>query len=69
MGGRWDVPKGDQNIVIRSRVLRNNYLEGLFHTVQSSLIFVLLCRCPFNRGRKYKDYMNIFLGPDFGGVP
>ena len=37
-----------------------SYLEGLFHTVQSSLIFVLHCRCPFKRGSKYKDYMNIF---------
>ena len=44
-GGCWDVPKGEK-FVIRSRVLRNNYLEGLFHTVQSSLIFVPHCRCP-----------------------
>ena len=36
----------------RSRVLHNNHLEGLFHTVPDSLIFVLHCRCPFNRGNK-----------------
>ena len=29
-------PKADQKIVVRSRVLYNNYLEGLFHTVPSS---------------------------------
>ena len=28
MGGRRDGPKADQEIVIRSRVLSNNYLEG-----------------------------------------
>ena len=67
MGGQWDVPKGGKIIVIRSRVLRNNItnLEGLFRTVQSSLIFVLHCRCPFNRGSKCKDYMNIFSGTRF----
>ena len=42
-----------------------SYLEGLSHSVQSSLIFVLHCRCPFNRGSKYKDYMNIFSGTRF----
>ena len=31
-GGRWDEPKEDQKIVIKSRVLGNNHLEGLFHT-------------------------------------
>ena len=67
-GGVGDVgmyPKEIKKIVIRSRVLCNNYLEGLFHTVQSSLIFVPHCRCPFNRGSKYKDYMNIFSGTRF----
>ena len=40
-GGRRDEPKAEQKIVVRSRVLRNNCLEGLFHTVLSS--FVLHC--------------------------
>ena len=39
--GEWgkplDEPKANQKIVIRSRVLCNNYLEGFFHTVPSSL--------------------------------
>ena len=39
--GRRKEPKAEQNIVVRSRVLRNNCLEGLFHTVPSS--FVLRC--------------------------
>ena len=39
--GRRKEPKAEQNIVVRSRVLRNNCLEGLFHTVSSS--FVLRC--------------------------
>ena len=39
--GRRDEPKTEQKIVLRSRVLRNNCLEGLFHTVPSS--FVLHC--------------------------
>ena len=30
VGGRRDEPKAEQKIVIRSRVLRNNCLEGLF---------------------------------------
>ena len=42
MPGGWrDEPKDEQKIVARSRVLCNNYLEGLFHTVPSS--FVLHC--------------------------
>ena len=40
-GGRRDEPKAAQKIVLRSRVLRNYCLEGLFHTVPSS--FVLHC--------------------------
>ena len=28
-GGKWDEPKADQKIVIRSRVLCNNYLQGI----------------------------------------
>ena len=56
--GRRDEPKEDKkNCHYRSRVLRNNHLEGLFHKVPNSLIFVLHCRCPFNRGNKYKDYI------------
>ena len=43
VGERWNEPKVDPKIVVRSRVLRNNYLRGLFHTVQSS--FVLYCNC------------------------
>ena len=39
--GRRDEPKNEQKIVVRSRVLRNNCLEELFHTVPSS--FVLHC--------------------------
>ena len=42
VGGRRDEPKAEQKIVLRSRVLRNYCLEGLFHTVPSS--FVLHCR-------------------------
>ena len=42
VGGRWDEPKAEQKIVLRSRILRNYCLEGLFHTVPSS--FVLHCR-------------------------
>ena len=41
VGGRRDEPKAEQKIVLRSRVLRNYCLEGLFHTVPSS--FVLHC--------------------------
>ena len=40
-GGRRDEPKAEQKIVLRSRVLRNYFLVGLFHTVPSS--FVLHC--------------------------
>ena len=36
--GRRDEPKAEPKIVVRSRVLRNNYLEGLFTHSQ-----VLLC--------------------------
>ena len=41
VGERRDEPKAEQKIVLRSRVLPNNCLEGLFHTVPSS--FVLHC--------------------------
>ena len=40
-GGRGDELTADPKIVVRSRVLRNNYLERLFYTVPSS--FVLHC--------------------------
>ena len=40
---RRDEPKAEQIIVLRSRILRNYCLEGLFHTVPSS--FVLHCTC------------------------
>ena len=38
VGGRRNELKAEQNIVI-SRVLRNNCLEGLFHTVPSPFVF------------------------------
>ena len=41
-GERQEEPKAAQKIVLRSRVLQNDCLEGLFHTVPSS--FVLHCR-------------------------
>ena len=44
-GGGHDEPQAHQKIVMKSRVLHNNYLEGLFfHTVPSS--FVLHCKPP-----------------------
>ena len=41
VGERRDEPKAEQKIILRSRVLRNNCLEGLFYTFPSS--FVLHC--------------------------
>ena len=41
LGGGQHEPKADQKIVFRSKVLPNNYMEGLFHTVPSC--FVLYC--------------------------
>ena len=41
VGGRQDEPKADQKNVNSCRVLRKNYLEGLFHTVPNC--FVLHC--------------------------
>ena len=38
MGRLRDEPKAEKKIVARSRVLRNNYLEELFHTVPSSFV-------------------------------
>ena len=65
--GEWE--RGDDGMypkeIKKLSLGAESYLEGLFHTVQSSLIFVLHCRCPFNRGSKYKDYMNIFSGTRF----
>ena len=37
-GGDEMNPKLVKKIVSRGRVLRNNYLEGLFHTVPSSFV-------------------------------
>ena len=37
MGGRREGPKADQKIVIRSRVLCNNYLKG-FSTQSQALL-------------------------------
>ena len=37
-------------MVVRSRVLRNNYLEGLFHRLPSS--FVLHCSVMFTNSEK-----------------
>ena len=45
LGGEWrsgvttNEPKANQNIVIRNKVLRKNYLEEFFHTVPSSFVF------------------------------
>ena len=36
--GRRDEPKADEKIVIKSKVLCNNYLERIFHTVPSSFV-------------------------------
>ena len=47
VGGRRDEPKAEQEMVIRSRLLRYNYLEGLFHTALSSS--VLHCSFPHLR--------------------
>ena len=41
VGERRDEPKAERKIVLKSRVLRNNCLEGPFHTVPS--FFVLRC--------------------------
>ena len=43
VGGTTGWTQSQTKIVVRSGVLCNNYLEGLFHTVQSS--FVLHSRC------------------------
>ena len=37
-GGTTNEPKANQNIVIRNKVLRKNYLEGFFRTVPSSIV-------------------------------
>ena len=37
-GGRLDEPKAEQKIVVRSRVLCNNYLVRLFDTVPTSFV-------------------------------
>ena len=52
VGGRREKPKGNQKIVIRSRVLCNNYLEGfstqsqvlLASTVEGNEIYFLLTK-------------------------
>ena len=36
--GQHEEPKAHQKNVMKSRVLHNNYLEWLFHTVPSSLV-------------------------------
>ena len=38
VGGRWDEPKGERKIVLRSRILQNYCWEGLFHKVESSFV-------------------------------
>ena len=40
-GGRRDVPKADQKIVVRSRFLCNNYLEGFFTPFQVLLTSIV----------------------------
>ena len=46
VGERRDEPKAEQKLVLRSRVLRNNCLEELFHTVPTS--FVLHCSTKYS---------------------
>ena len=41
MGGRREGPKADQEIVITSRVLCNNYLEGFFTQSQVLLASIV----------------------------
>lgn len=43
VGRLRDEPKAEKKIVARSRVLRNNYLEELFHTVPSSFVLRHCC--------------------------
>ena len=50
-------PKPNKKIVLRSRVLRNNCLEGLFHTVPSS--FVL--HCSLKQQKVFSLYFQTFL--------
>ena len=50
VGGLRDEPKAEHKIVVRSRVLCNNYLERFFHTVPSS--FVLHCNYQMTPGFK-----------------
>ena len=58
-GGGQDEPKAHQTNVISCRVLRNNYLEGLFHTVPSC--FVLHCGLLSAECRLYSFiHLNLF---------
>ena len=49
-GGSTDEPKAEPKMVVRSRVLRNNYLEGLFHRFPST--FFLHCSVIFTNSEK-----------------
>ena len=49
--GRRDEPKAEPKIVVRSRVLRNNYLEGLSH-IPKFFNFVLHCSVIFTNSEK-----------------
>ena len=42
VGGLQHEPKAEQKIVVRSRVLCKNYLEGVFHTVPISFVIVIM---------------------------
>ena len=55
-GGRRNEPKAEQKNALRSRILRNYCLQGLFHTVPSS--FVLHCS---SAGRVHKKVTRALL--------
>ena len=62
VGGRQDEPKADQKNVNSCRVLRKNYLEGLFLTVPNC--FVLHCGL---LSAEYRLYSFILLNLFFKG--
>ena len=62
MRGRWDVPKGDKK---KLSLGAESYITITWKGFFTQSKVVLHGRCPFNRGSKYKDYMNIFSGTRF----
>ena len=60
--GQWDVPKGDKK---KLSLGAESYITITWKGFFTQSKVVLHCRCPFNRGSKYKDYMNIFSGTRF----